>query len=210
MFTAIIHATVTLFAVMNPLGNVPIFITLTDGTTVKEQRQTAKKAMMVSFVILLVFLLFGKFVLNFFGITISAFRVAGGILIFGIAYHLLHANKTPMHSLNANEHQESLEKEDISVTPLATPIIAGPGTIATVMALAADGKGIIGMLPVFIGFVVVLILTYFIFHYAAWITKRLGETELNVITRLMGLILAVIAVQMAVSGLQDIFPGWTR
>lgn len=206
MFGILIHAFAGLFAIMNPFGNLPIFISLTGDREVPEQRSIAAKAAVVSFILLTLFLLLGTYILHFFGITLNAFRVAGGILIFVIAFNLLNAKTGHSQSLHEHEEAHSKTKDDVSVTPLATPILAGPGTIATVMALSAGGT-LLNMLAVFIAYSIVLILTYIVFRYANIITKRLGTTEINVITRLMGLILAIIAVQMAVDGLIALFPG---
>jgi multiple antibiotic resistance protein len=203
----IIHAAISIFAVMNPLGNVPIFLALTEGSTQQEQRRTARKGIIIAFVILTIFLVLGHIIFNLFGITVAAFRVAGGILIFGIAYNLMQAKKSHVHTPHDDEHDEASEKDDISVTPLATPIIAGPGTIATVMALSGNGDLLTHSLAVFLGYVVVLAGTYVILHYSGWINRHLGKTEMNVITRLMGLLLAIIAVQMAVTGIDTLFPG---
>lgn len=210
MIVYTIHALVSVFAVMNPIGNVPIFISLTDGYTPSEQRQVARKGILISFLILMIFLVLGHIIFQVFGITVNAFRVAGGILIFGIAYNLLHAKTSHVNSLHDSEHKESTDKEDISVTPLATPLIAGPGTIATVMGLAAGAPLLQKATAVFIGFVIVLIGTYIIFSYSYWINRHLGKTGMNVVTRLMGLLLAIIAVQMAAEGLIGLFPGLTH
>ena len=202
----LIHAFVSIFAIMNPLGNVPIFMTLTEGYSLSEKRQTARNASIMAFGILVVFLLLGHVILNLFGITINAFRVTGGILIFGIAYNLLHAKPTHMHSPSDQEVAESTKHDDITVTPLATPLLAGPGTIATVMGLDAGGTGLSTSIVVFIAFTVVLALTFVTFYYSGWISKHLNQTELNVITRMMGLLLAIIAVQMAAAGIRGLFP----
>lgn len=191
---------------MNPFGNLPIFMSLTNDRETAEQRAIALKSVLISFALLTIFLLLGSYILNFFGITINAFRVAGGILIFGIAYHLLHAKTGHSQSLHEGEATESKEKDDVSVTPLATPILAGPGTIATVMALSAGQPSLLAIPSELVAYGVVLLLTYLVFRYANVISQRLGTTELNVITRLMGLILAIIAVQMAVNGIQGLFP----
>lgn len=125
MFGEIIKLTLGFFAVMNPIGNIPIFISLTGGYSLKDKRKTARKAVIVSFIILTVFLLIGKLLFEVFGITIHAFRVAGGILIFGIAYSLLHAKNARSQSPHPNERKEVEARDDISVTPLALPILAG-------------------------------------------------------------------------------------
>jgi multiple antibiotic resistance protein len=206
LLSIVIHSFAAFFAIMNPFGNLPIFMTLTSDRDIGEQRRIAQKSVVISFILLTVFLLLGSYILNFFGITINAFRITGGILIFGIAYHLLHAKTGHSQSLHQGETDESKEKEDVSVTPLATPILAGPGTIATVMALSVGQSPFVIIPAEMIAYTLVLALIYIVFRYANVISRHLGTTELNVITRLMGLILAIIAVQMAVTGLKGLFP----
>ncbi|MEC0453475.1 NAAT family transporter [Bacillus subtilis] len=206
MFSFIVHVLISLFAVSNPIGNVPIFLTLTEGYTAAERKAIARKAAILSFFILAAFLVFGHLIFKLFDINIHALRVAGGIFIFGIAYNLLNAKESHVQSLHHDEHKESKEKADISVTPLSIPIIAGPGTIATVMSLSAGHSGIGHYAAVMIGIAAVIALTFLFFHYSAFISSKLGKTEMNVITRLMGLILAVVAVGMIGAGLKGMFP----
>jgi len=208
MVAQIVHALAAIFAVMNPIGNVPIFLSLTSDYTAAERRATARRAVLAAFLLLFGFLLLGQFIFALFGITVAAFRVAGGILIFGIAYNLLHATPSHAHALNGEEHADSAGRDDIAVTPLAMPLLAGPGTIAAVMALSAGPHVVRNSTAVLVAMVAVLAGTYLILHYAGAIGDRLSTTQMNVITRLMGLLLAVIAVQMAVSGLTALFPGW--
>lgn len=205
MFSFIIHVFVSLFAVTNPIGNVPLFLALTEGYQAEERTALARKAAILSFLILIAFLIFGEFIFRLFAINIHALRIAGGIFIFGIAYNLLNAKQSHVQSLHKNEHRESKEKEDISVTPLSIPIISGPGTIATVMSLSAGSRSLIHFGGMIVGIAAVL-LTFAAFHYSTIIAKRLGQTEMNVITRLMGLILAVVAVGMIGTGLKGMFP----
>ena len=132
MLALILKLTISFFAVMNPLGNIPIFITtFTNDYSLQERRHSARKAVIISFIILTLFLLLGGFIFSMFGITIHAFRVAGGILIFGIAYSLLHAKPSNAQSPHSHEQEAAASQNDISITPLALPIMAGPGTIAT-------------------------------------------------------------------------------
>lgn len=210
MFAEIIHAVAGIFAVMNPIGNVPIFLSLTGDDTSEQRRATARKAILAAFLILFGFLVLGHFIFALFGITLAAFRVAGGILIFGIAYNLLQAKPAHAHAPRDEEHADAAERDDITVTPLATPLLAGPGTIATVMALSGGPHLLRSSLAVFIAMVVVLGGTYAILHFSGAIGQRLSRTEMNVITRLMGLLLAIIAVQMAVSGIDALFPALVR
>ncbi|MGG5254225.1 MarC family protein [Neobacillus sp. SM06] len=205
MLSLLLKLIVSFFAVMNPIGNIPIFISLTNGYSLEEKKRTARKAAIVSLCILTVFLVLGNFIFSMFGITIHAFRVAGGILIFGIAYNLLHAKTSKAQSPQAKEKKEATEKEDISITPLALPIMAGPGTIATVMTHSSS-HNLNNLIMVFVAFVLVLALSYFLFYYSSPIIAKLGQGGLNVVTRLMGLILAVIAIQMIAEGIHGLFP----
>ncbi|SCB83540.1 membrane protein, MarC family [Bacillus altitudinis] len=142
-----------------------------------------------------------------FGIDIHALRIAGGIFIFGIAYNLLNAKESHVQNPHSDEKAESKEKADVSVTPLAIPIIAGPGTIATVMSLTPGSHQVtLHLLAILIGIVVVLAMTYYAFHYSSFIMRKMGKTEMNVVTRLMGLILAVVAVEMIGAGIKGMFP----
>lgn len=207
MFLYFVHALISLFAVLNPLGTMPIYLAMTDGFSTAERRRIAKRAVINAFFIICAFLVLGHVILTLFSITIEAFRVAGGILIFGIAYKLLNAQASHIQAPHEDEYQP---KPDLTITPLALPIIAGPGTIATVMGLAAQPHLVMHSAAVFIACVLVLLSTYFIFHYASSINKYIGHAGLNVITRLMGFILTIIAVQMAATGLLGLFPGWAR
>jgi multiple antibiotic resistance protein len=203
MVAFFVHALVSVFAVMNPLGMLPTFMALTSGSSKARQRQVARKAILNSFIILLVFLLLGNVILHMFSITIAAFRVAGGILLFGIAYNLLNAKQS---HIQTPYESESHLGEDITMTPLAIPIIAGPGTITSVMALAAGPEPMIRSSVVLVAFTIVLLAAFTIFYYAAWIHERMTQAQVNVITRLMGFILSIIAIQMAANGLTGLFP----
>lgn len=204
MFTLILKLTISFFAIMNPLGNMPIFISLTNGYSLEEKHRNARKAAIISFIILTVFLIVGNFIFSMFGITIHAFRIAGGILIFGIAYNLLHAKTSNAQSPHQTEQREAEAKNDISVTPLALPIMAGPGTIATVMS--QNSHSLKQMVSVFISYTLILAVTFFLFYYSSSIIKKLGQNGVNAISRLMGLILAVMAIQMIAEGIKGLFP----
>jgi len=204
MFALLLKMTISLFAVMNPLGNIPIFISLTNGYTALERKASARKATFVSLIILTLFLLVGKLIFSTFGITIHAFRVAGGILIFGIAYGLLHAKPTGAQHPQGKDREEAIEKEDISITPLALPIIAGPGTIATVMSHSSNTP--LDLLSIFISYTIILTATFLLFYYSPLIMDKMGRNGINVVSRLMGLILAVMAIQMIAEGIYGLFP----
>ncbi len=203
-----ITALVSIFAIMNPIANIPIFIALTSDQTQEEQRALARRSTLFAFFIILFFVILGPFILKALGITLDAFRVAGGILLFFIAYNLLQGKSSRVHHPSTEEHAESVEKDDIAVVPLATPILAGPGTITTVMALAGSySSNIEGALMSMAAFTVIIFITYVLFHNAAWINNKLPQTTINLITRMMGLLLTVLAVQMIAAGTLALFPG---
>ncbi|SDB92413.1 MarC family protein [Shouchella lonarensis] len=207
MVSFFIHAFVSIFAIMNPIGNIPVFLGLAGDQTNMERRKTVLKAVLVAFVILTIFLLLGQFVFKLFGITIDALRIAGGIILFGIGYHLVLAKRTSSHSLHDKEQSEGEDKGDISISPLGTPLIAGPGTIAAVMSLTSSQNNRWMHVGVtFFAFTAVLFITFIVLMLANWIQGKIGHTGLAVITRLMGLILTAIAIEMIVLGVVEAFP----
>ncbi|MCY0884667.1 MAG: MarC family protein [Firmicutes bacterium] len=203
-----------LFAVVNPFGNVPVFLALTEGAGPADRLLVARRASLVALGAGMVFAVAGPFLLAFFGITLAAFRVAGGIILFGIAASLLHAQGSPLHTPRAEEHDPGAPRPwpDIAVAPLAVPILAGPGTLATLLVLgqgAGDGP-LPALAAVLLAFLAVMAATYAILVNAERVGNRLSRSSLNLITRMMGLLLAVIAVQMAAAGLLRLFPAWGR
>jgi len=130
-----IHALVSMLAIINPIGNLPIFLALTTNNSLKAQEIIARRATLVAFVFLTVFAFLGNYILSFFGITLAAFRVAGGIILFGIGYRILQGQATHLTHGLAAHGEEIAERDDISIVPLAIPILAGPGSITTVMLL---------------------------------------------------------------------------
>jgi multiple antibiotic resistance protein len=201
-----LHAFASIFAVMNPIANVSIFAALTDGETEAGQRSIARRATMIALFIVMFFAFLGRAILSLLGISISSFQVAGGIILFIIAFNLLQGNSLHLHRPQG-EKSDLLEKDDVTVVPLATPILAGPGTISTVMAL---GSGYISYWPGTIltvtAFITVILITLLLFRNAYEVEKRLPQTTVNLITRMMGLLLTVIAVQMAAAGVKGLFP----
>ncbi|WP_022852564.1 MarC family protein [Thermodesulfatator atlanticus] len=192
-------------AIMNPVGNIPIFVGLVEEFEEKTRVKVAKKSVIWAFIICSVFIFAGNFIFRFYGITLPAFRIAGGILIFLIAYQLLRGKASRQHHPGEEEHEEA-DPDSIAITPLATPILAGPGTITTAMSFAAKRTNILELFIIEAVFGVVCLLTYICFVYGEAISEKLGRTKIGVITRLMGLILAVIAVQMVLEGIKEAFP----
>jgi len=208
MFVFWLHALVTVFAVMNPLGNVPVFLALTANQPHAGRLALARRSTLFAFFIVVFFTLLGQGILQLFGITLNAFRVGGGILLFLIAFNLLQGRSSQVHHPSPAENTESLTKDDIAIVPLATPILAGPGTIATVMAMdAGPGVSWVNALVVVAAAGTVVLATYFLFYNADRISARVSQTAINLLARMMGLILTTVAVQMVATGIKGLFPG---
>ncbi|MGI9861660.1 MarC family protein [Moorella naiadis] len=209
-----LHAVVSMLAIMNPIGNLPIFISLVEGETPAYQIATARRSTLTAFGFLTLFALLGNNILLFFGITLAAFRVAGSIILFGIGLKILQGrNIHSSHNLSSAIsaiNEDILAKDDVAITPLATPILAGPGSITTVMLLVGAEWQIQTLLLTIAAVAIVALGTYLIFRYSTLVTRYLGPLEMNIISRVMGLLLAVIAVQMGASGLLELFPGLGR
>lgn len=195
------------FSLMNPLGVMPVFITMTANLDAKHQRKTARKAMIAAFVTLLAFAFSGQLLFKFFGISVDSFRIVGGIIFFQMGADMLQAR---LGKVKVAKEEVKQYISDISITPLAIPMICGPGCISNAIVLMEDAASLeqqvilIGMISL------VCLLTYIILFSSTTISKMLGETGNNVLMRLMGLILMVIAVEFFLSGakpiLADIFP----
>ncbi len=190
---------VTLFVVIDPIGLTPMFIALTQGNSPQERRRIAIHTCLTAFAILVVFALFGEAVLGFIGISMPAFRVAGGILLFLTALEMLFERRSKRREGQAQEE----ELPDPSIFPLAIPLTAGPGSIATVILLAGQQPGFLGTLTI-IGIVAAVLVLVLSFYLASGILERaLGKTGINVATRLLGMLLAALAVQFVLDGLRD-------
>jgi multiple antibiotic resistance protein len=188
------------FAIMNPIANTPIFLGLTAEDSADVRRQVAAKSLLLAFVLIVTFALLGKLIFSLFGISLPAFRIMGGILVALIGYQMLHGAQSAVHQPTSEDQQSSLETAlSVAVTPLAIPILAGPGTIATAMSFAASG-GIVEVVITIAAFGALCLITYAFFMYGQRLVDYLGQSGLNVITRIMGLILAVIGVQMLITG----------
>ncbi|MGF6147816.1 multiple antibiotic resistance protein [Kingella potus DSM 18304] len=201
------------FAIMNPVSSLPVYLSLTDGDDRRTARAVARKGLMIAFAIVVVFAFAGRYIFELFGITLPALRIAGGILVFLIGFHMVQGNRSPMHrqpSAAAVEDPAAHamryeEKMNVAISPLGTPLLAGPGTIATAMNLAA-GDTLAGTAVVVAAFLLLCAITYTLFIFGPKITRLMGKNVMNVVTRMMGLILAVIGTQMLVAGLKGAFP----
>ncbi len=197
VYTQLITVFMGFFAIMNPIANTAAFSGLVGDKSKSEQRKIATKALLITFFIILAFSILGKAIFHLFGITIDALRITGGILVFIVGYHMLNGHGSKLHS--AEDEYES----DLAVSPLAVPLLAGPGTIATAMNYSASG-GVIGILTTVSVFAVLCLITFFCFIYSSNILSVIGKSGLSIVTRLMGLILAVIGTQMIIVGLMTL------
>ncbi|HMB41496.1 MAG TPA: MarC family NAAT transporter [Balneolaceae bacterium] len=190
----------SLFSVVNPLAAMPLFLSLTDRFSEQERIQTANKATLYMLGVLLTFLLIGTFILSFFGISLAGIRIAGGLIIMRAAYSMLNPEKGG-RKLTAEDEAAALEKEDISFSPLALPLLSGPGSIAVVIGFATQAGGATDYLINGAAVVLVVVVTYGILRLAPISAKYIGYTGLNVMTRLMGFIALAISVQFILSGI---------
>ena len=189
------------FTLTNPLGTMPVFLTMTQGMTEKERRFIVTRATLTAFIIIMVFTFAGQFLFKFFGISTNGFRIADGVIIFKIGFDMLQARYTPM---KLKDEEIKTYANDISITPLGIPMLCGPGAIANAIVLMQDAQTI-ELKGVLIGSIAfIYLLTYFILRASTRLVDVLGETGNNVMMRLMGLILMVIAVECFVGGMKPI------
>lgn len=204
----LLNAFAVLLIVIDPVGVAAIFATLTRHHTPQMRRQMAINATLLASIILLLFFIFGDSLLGLLGITLPAFRIAGGVLLFLLAFDMVVVRQSGLRSTTTREQHEAEQKEDVSVFPLAFPLIAGPGAITTVLLMSAETRGIEASLGLVVMIILVMGATLFSLLSAASLARRLGETGTNVISRLMGLILSALAVQYILDGIREgLMPG---
>ncbi|MEX3015740.1 MarC family protein [Gymnodinialimonas hymeniacidonis] len=199
-----IPAFVTLFVVIDPIGLTPLFVALTQGMTAKQRRIIAIRSVGVAFGILLLFGLAGEAVLNFLGISMPAFRMAGGILLFLTALDMLFERRTQRRQDQADNAQAEETHDDPSVFPLAIPLIGGPGAIASMILLTGQEVGALHVAAVHGVMLLVLLIVLALFLLAAPLERLLGPTGITVVTRLLGMLLAALSVQFVIDGLKDL------
>jgi len=196
-----------IFFVVDPFAAVPLFLAITTGDSAEKRRRTAFKAAAVCTITLLVFAATGGFLFRLFGITIAAFKVAGGVLLFLLALDMMRAQRSRVRS-SPEEEREGAEKEDVAVIPLGIPMLAGPGAIASVTVTMSEASasarhvGIVALSIVLTGAI-----TFLMLRGALALERTLKRTGLNILNRVMGLLLAAIAAQFVLTGLRDALPG---
>lgn len=189
------------FTLTNPLGTMPVFLTMTNGMSDDERKTIVRRATIVSFITLMVFTFSGQFLFTFFGISTNGFRIAGGIIIFTIGFDMLQARYS---KAKLKDDEVKTYVNDISVTPLAIPMLCGPGAIANGIMLMDDADTLIKKILLISVIASVYFITFLILRASTRLNKYMGETGNNVMMRLMGLILMVIAVECFVSGFKPI------
>jgi len=194
---AIITAFVTLFVVIDPVGLAPLFVALTPGMSEARRRHIGARATMIAVILLTLFGLAGENILTFIGISLPAFRIAGGILLFLTALDMLFERRTERREGQSADHDH-----DPSVFPLATPLLAGPGALATMILLVGEGQGALHLLVILLVMLVVMGLSMLFFILAGPLSRLLGRTGTMVVTRLLGMLLAALSVQFIIDGLR--------
>ena len=189
------------FTLTNPLSIMPIFLTMTDGFSDVERKAIVKRATIVSFITLVMFAVSGQLLFKFFGISTNGFRVVGGVIFFAIGWDMLQARIT---KVKLKEDEIKTYAKDISITPLAIPMICGPGSITNAIVLMEEADTFWMQIVLIASIAIVYLLTFIILRAATRINKIIGETGNNVMMRLMGLILMVIAIEFFVSGIKPI------
>src|SRR5437879_5266970 len=188
-----------LFPIVNPFGGVPLFFALTSDFPESERNRTAVKTAMYVVGILVVFMFFGRFVLNFFGISLPVLKIAGGLIVANTAWGMV----TGSSRMTTAESSEALTKEDISLTPMAMPMLSGPGSIGVVMGLAATADHFLSYLGMVIGIVALGLTVYLLLVLGGPFVKRLGPGAVGAINRIFGFLILAIAVQLVWNGAAD-------
>ena len=200
-----LSAFVTFFVVIDPPGCAPIYAGLTKGASAAQARNMALRATMIASIILLIFALFGQELLNALHIELNSFRIAGGLMLFFIAFDMVFEKRTQRRESRAEKIAATPEIEDVSVFPMAMPMLAGPGAIAAVMLLMNEANGLSESLEVLAALAAVLVITAAALVAAGPLIRLLGDKVEAVITRLLGVLLAALAAQYVIDGLKGSF-----
>ena len=187
--------------IVDPFAVIPTFLAMTPRDSPQQRRVLARRGAWTCAVTLIAFALGGSAIFKIFGITIGAFKIAGGVLIGLNALDMVQARRSQQRE-TAVETAEGIEKDDIGIMPLGVPMLAGPGAISTVMVLALGAKGPTMTAAVYVSIVLTAVITYFVLAAASMVERRLGQTGMRILTRLMGLVLCAIAIQFIVDGVK--------
>jgi multiple antibiotic resistance protein len=199
-----VYAFTSIFIIVNPVGGLITFIALTAGMSSAEQRAIAKRSVTIACILAIIFAIAGELILRLFGVTVDSLRVAGGVLLFIVAMNMLHA-RLSRESVTREELEDAVSRDDISVFPLAMPLLTGPGAITTVIVVIRTGQTLDLKLIAILAILLTFVLSYLIFRFADRINRVLGVTGSLVITRVMGLLLGAIAVNFIATGIWNIY-----
>jgi multiple antibiotic resistance protein len=195
----------SIFSIVDPFAALPVYLALTGRETEASRRRIATRAALTCLLVLCTFALIGPAVFRFFGITIPAFRIAGGLLLFGVSMEMMHA-KISETKTTAAEKEDAAGKDDVGLIPVGIPLLSGPGAIASVMMLAGSASGTSERAALFTAIILVASIAWVLLRFAGRVARFFGTTGMNLIGRIMGLILAAVAVQFILDGLQGAFP----
>jgi multiple antibiotic resistance protein len=200
-----ITSLVSFFVIIDPTGNIFAFLALATGAPAAAARRLAGRACFYSFVILALFALVGRFIIDFFGISLAAFQIAGGLILFRISFDMLHG-RGHFNRLDTSSSLQADNYGDIALAPLAVPLLAGPGSITTALILTSRAHTPAENLCILLAALIILLFCYLCFLYAKRILALVKENSLRLLTRIMGLILTALAVEFVIQGLRTAFP----
>jgi multiple antibiotic resistance protein len=204
----IIEIFVTFFIIVDPIGVVPIFIAITTGASKKLKGIIAYRAVVFSIFVVLLFAFIGKNILDFFGIDINAFQVAGGVLLFILAYDMLNAHFTDIKTTKEEREEvreKLIEEQAVWVVPLAIPTLTGPATMSSIIVFISNSSTIVEKIAVVLSIVITLIIAYYFMIFSDRILNKLGTSGLNSANRILGIILLSISVKMIITGLKKLW-----
>ena len=201
MSSQLFYAFIAFFAIMNPISNLPAYMALVADDSQKISRKIAFRSILIAFVIITVFIFSGDFIFKVFGITIVSFRIAGGILVAVIGYHMINGNHSPSYK-GMEQQAVNSDPMSIAISPLAMPLFAGPGTITTALSLA--NGGLRNQLITVVAFALLCVITYLLLRSAKQIAGFLGKNLMKIITKMMGLLLFSIGIQMIIVSVQTL------
>lgn len=201
MSTQLFYAFMAFFAIMNPISNLPAYMALVADDSQKISRKIAFKSLLIAFIIVTVFVFSGDLIFKVFGITIDSFRIAGGILVAVIGYHMINGNHSPSYK-GMEQQAVNSDPMSVAISPLAMPLFAGPGTITTALSLA--NGGLRNQLITVVAFALLCVITYLLLRSAKQIAGFLGKNLMKIITKMMGLLLFSIGIQMIIVSVQTL------
>ena len=204
---ALVTFTSVLF-IVDPIAVVPTYLVITQGQTTEQRRGTARRACVAAAVLLITFAAAGRGIFNLFGITMPAFRIAGGLILWVVAMDMLHGQRSTQES--RPEIAEGQVKDDVAVTPLAMPMLAGPGAISTIMVLAGQARTVGEKACIYVAIALTMLISWIVLRLGERLVLKMGQTGIRVMTRIMGLLLAAIAVQFVITGARDALKGLLR